>query len=246
MATQFQTLITNARLTLLETSPRYWTDAELLGYAQNGVRDLWKGIIDLYKDHFVVDDVTNFSLAAMTPTVTVAGSANASLQRVIAIQPRIIGDQSVNPGLIFHPRDLTHPDFVQAEAERPRQPCYRSLYYCLVNAGAPTATPATIYVAPMVTSTVLLRVRFIPVLPTFALDDTNPIPGEADLAVQAWIIAWARARERPDRSPDPEYIAIYATEKKNLLTVNTPRSTQEPEVVESFFMDYAGYGRGEP
>ena len=242
MATELQTIIDDARNTLLEVTPRYWSDDELLGLGNQGIKDLWKGIIDLYKDHFTTIDQTNMSLAANSPTIT---GVPADLFRITTIQPRVVGPASVNPGLIFHPRDLTHNDYVQAEAERAGIPRHRSLYYAIVNAGAPTAAP-TIYCAPQVTSSVLLTVKYVPVLPDAALDDDNPVPGEADLALKAWIIAWARAKERQDRSPDPEFISIYATEKRNLLTVLTPRSTQEPEVVESFFMDVAGYGRGEP
>ena len=51
----------------------------------------------------------------------------------------------------------------------------------------------------------------------------------------AWTVAFARAKEREDRSPDPAWLAIYATEKQNILTRLTPRQTQEPEIVGDMF-----------
>jgi hypothetical protein len=59
----------------------------------------------------------------------------------------------------------------------------------------------------------------------------NPIPGESDRALWAYAIAFARAKEREDNAPDPEYISIYATEARNLLIALSPRSVQEPEYV---------------
>lgn len=246
-ATKFSDIVASARTTLLELTARYWSDTELFGYALNGAKDLWSAVVDLYKDHFATIDSTNMVLPSGTTGAPVAiTGVPVDLFRVLAIQPRVLGDNSSNPGLIFHPRDLTHPDFVQAEAERARQPRYLQLYYAVINAGAPVAAPA-IQVVPPVTDPVNLTVKYVPVLSrTLAIGDPHPIPGEADQALIAWTIAWARARERADRSPDPTFIAIYGTEKRKILGVLTPRSQQEPEVVESFFTDYAGYGRGEP
>jgi hypothetical protein len=48
-------------------------------------------------------------------------------------------------------------------------------------------------------------------------------------------MAWARAKEREDRSPDPEWLASYATEKSNLIVSATPRQEDEAKVVDAIF-----------
>ncbi len=229
MATLISAIITDARLTLLETTARFWSDAELLSIAVDGIKDLWKKIIDLEKDHFLTWDDTTMTLAASTATVT---GVPTDLFRVRVIRPRTLN--SSYPGLIFKPRETTHPDFVQAEVLSAVEPRNRVIYYAIVNAGAPVGAPA-IRVAPTISSDVPLHVRYIPVFGTMTAASTNPIPGESDKALKHYIIAFARAKERSDRAPDPEHISIYATEARNLLTALTPRSEQEPETVVGLF-----------
>ena len=113
-----------------------------------------------------------------------------------------------------HLRDLTH--------------------YALINAGAPVAAPA-IRIAPQLSSAVLLEVQYVPVLADVVSAGNNPIPGESDQGLIYYIAAFARCKSREDRSPDPEYISIYATEKRNTLVSLTPRSDQEPDVVQGFW-----------
>lgn len=231
MATLLQDIIDDARLVLLEDAPAaadsFWSDAELLSIINGGVRDLWKKIMDLYQDHFVTDDVTNVAAAASTAALT---GVPSDVFRIVALQPRTIGSSSSNRGLIFKPRSLTHPDFVQAEAAPAADPQNRVIYYAVVNAGAPVAAPS-ILIAPTLSSAVNLRLKYIPTIGTLTLASTNPIPGESDLALKHWVIAFARAKEREDRAPDPEHLSIYATEARNLLIALTPRSVQEPEYV---------------
>jgi hypothetical protein len=90
----------------------------------------------------------------------------------------------------------------------------------------------------MVNTAISLRFVYVPILAAVAAAGSNPIPGESDNALIAWCIAYARAKEREDRSPDPNWLAVYSTEKTNLLVRLTPRQTQEPEVVEDFFEGY--------
>jgi hypothetical protein len=246
MATTVQTIITKARIQLLELSARFWTDQELLDHYNDGVKDLWKGIIDLYKDHFIVQDVTNMQLPASTSggsAVAVTG-VPAALFRILIIRPRVLGSGSANQGLVFEYRDRRHPQFVQAEAAVPISPRQAVVFYALLNAGAPVGAP-TILCAPPVNAPVLLQVDYIPVVPSTTLanigTDTNPVPGESDKALVEYVIAFARVKDREDRGPDPEHVAIYATEKRNLLTALTPRSDQDPENVESFFQDDVYY-----
>jgi hypothetical protein len=254
MATLISDLITRARLDLLDpasVTPNFWSSAELLQHATDGCFDLWKAIIDLYKDHIVTMDESNVTLPADTSLLS---GIPVDVFRVVNLQPRIVGPSSTNPGLVFKPAELTSPQFVQAKAMRAVAPRYAVLYYAIINAGAPVGAPS-ITVAPQVTSAVNLALWYNPVLAartttggvTPPATDYNPIPGESDKAVEAYMVAFARAREREDRSPDPEWLSIYATEKRNLLTVLTPRSIQEPEVVDSFMQwpeGVAGSGVG--
>lgn len=238
MATPISTLTQNARITLLELTPRFWTDAELLTLANDAIKDLWKGVIDLYQDHIVTIDETHVSLAANTATLT---GVPADVFRVVMLQPRVLGQNSAAPGLIFKPRTLTHPDFVQAQAMRPISPRDNIIYYATINAGAPVGAPS-IRVAPQITSAIDLALWYNPTIANKASGDDNPIPGESDKAIEEYIIAFARAKEREDRAPDPEHLSIYATEKRNLLIALTPRSVQEPETVVGMWEDYDSTG----
>lgn len=234
MATLMSTLVARARQTLLEPAQvtnGFWTDAELLAHGNSAVKDLWKGFIDLFQDHFVTFDITNMSIAANASSVT---GVPADLFRVKTLKPRTLGTSSSNKGLVFQCRTLTHPDFVQAEAMGPISPRDSVVFYAVVNAGAPVGAP-TIKLAPTLSSAVLLDVSYVPTLADVALGGTNPIPGESDTAITHWIIAMARAKEREDRGPDPEHLSIYATEKRNLLIVDVPRSEQDNDVVQGFW-----------
>ncbi len=54
----------------------------------------------------------------------------------------------------------------------------------------------------------------------------------------AWTVAFARAKERDDRSPDPNWLAVYATEKSHLLESLGLRQYQEPTYVEAIYNNY--------
>jgi len=237
MATLISTIVARARLDLLEITPRFWTNAELLQHATDGCKDLWKSIIDLYQDHIVTMDATNVTLAASSDALA---GVPTDVFRVVNLQPRIVGPSSTNPGLVFKQATLTSPQFVQARAMRAIAPRYGVVWYAIINAGAPVGAPS-IQVAPQVTAAVNLALWYNPVVPNrtdgadpAVLTAINPIPGEADKALEAYIVAFARSREKEDRAPDAEWLSIYATEKRNLLVALTPRSIQEPETVASF------------
>lgn len=233
MATLMSALLAQTRENLVESTAAYWTDAALLVHANNGIKDLWRRINDLYQEYFVTVDDTNVTLTANGASLT---GVPADVFRIVAIEPRIVGASSVNPGLIFQPRKYNHRDFQQARAQTVREPNNTVVFYDVMNAGAPVGAP-TILVAPRVTSAVNLRLTYNQTLPTKVAGDSNPIPGESDNALVAWMTAYARAKEREDRAPDPEWLAIYGTEKTNLVQQLTPRSIQEPEMVEGFFED---------
>lgn len=233
MATLMSVLVARARKTLLEpieVTNGTWTDAELLAIGNSAIKDLWKGIIDLHHDHFVTTDIASMSLAAEATSVT---GVPTDLFRVLMIQPRTLGGS--NTSLVFKPRpSVTHPDFVQASASRAIVGRNSVVYYVVQNAGAPVGAPA-IVTAPPLSAALLLTVKYVPVLADVALNGNNPIPGESDTAIVHYIIAFARAKERPDRSPDPEHLSIYATEKRNGLVAMTPRSEQDVDVVQGFW-----------
>jgi hypothetical protein len=223
MPTTVAAIVAWARQRLVEPTASFWTDQELTDIAALGIKDLWRGINDNYQDYFLTVDETNYSLAANTFTVT---GTPADVFRVSAIEPR-----TLTSNIIFEHKDFTHPDFVAARAASAVSPSDGVLYWDIVGQGAPVSAPV-IYVAPKLTQALLLRLVYVP---TLTISTNNPIPGESDNAVLAWIVAYARSKEREDRSPDPEWLAIYNTEKANLLVALTPRQTADVEVVEAMF-----------
>lgn len=234
MATLISSIIADARVDLKEAVASYWTDAELLSHFKKGVNDLWGSIIDLNQEHYLTVDVTNVSLAANTATLT---GVPADCFRVELIEPRDTSNTGTTPDVLFWPRD-----YKSAAARNARQLTAQDpiggldIYYSLSQAGSPVGAP-TIHVAPMVSSAVLLRFVYTPGPASSALTtaSNNPIPGESDNALKNWVVAHARIKEREDRSPDPNFLALYATDKQNLLVRLTPRQTQEPEIVEDLF-----------
>jgi hypothetical protein len=111
------------------------------------------------------------------------------------------------------------------------------ILYDIIAAGAPVGAP-TIKFAPRVSGTILLELGYVPTIGNQTSAQNNPIPGESDAALIAYATAWARSKEREDSTPDPGWIAIYATEKQELQTALTPRSTQDPEYVEGMFENW--------
>jgi len=234
MATLLSGIITNARYTLNEPTASFWSDAELLTYAVDAVRALWREILDLGEGHFQTKDETNVSLAASATTLT---GVPTDVFRVSLLEVRDLTSSASVFNLTFEPKHTNDPDFTAARGLGSVDPNGRIIYYALTGAGGPIAAP-TIEVAPKITSAVNLRLIYNPTLAAMTAASNNPIPGESDHAIQAFIIAHARAREREDRSPDPEWMAIFESDKLNLMQALTPRQTQEPETVEALFESY--------
>jgi hypothetical protein len=233
MATTFQTLIDEARLVLLEGTSSFWTDAELLSHATRGARDLWKAIKDTYQDYFLTHDITSVSMAAGATTLSGVPSDVAIVR---GIEPRDL-TATANTNLFFEPRDFYSPEFRQARAEAAVDPVSRIIFYDISGAGAPVAAPV-VTVAPKITATVLLRFSYIPVIGALTTSSNNPCGGETDQAIISWTIGYARAKEREDRKPDPEWMAIYATEKANLISSITPRQFDQEQYAEALFEPY--------
>lgn len=219
------------RPALIELTARFWSDAELIDIMQDGVRDMWGAILDIYGDHYLTVDETHVTLPA---NATQLSGVPADCFRVQVIEPRDISIDGTSRSLVFIPRKFKDPAFTGARTLSAQDPSNGGvIYYQMTGQGAPAGAPA-ILTAPKMNSTVLLRLAYNPTL-DLATNIYNPIPGESDTALKAWTIAFARAKERDDRMPDPGWLATYASERAHLLTRLTPRQDQEPDVVEDFF-----------
>lgn len=230
MATTLDAIVARARVHLIEPSASFWSDAELVQHAILGVSDLWRSIIDNYQDYFLTIDETNVTQDAGATSLS---GVPTDVFRVKGIEPRVMNDRA----MLYYPLDFSHPDFQRARAETATEPTNRTVYYDLIGTAAPVGAP-TIRVAPMLTAQLELRLIYIPTLPTLTGASDNPIPGETDNAVMAWVIAYARAKEREDRAPDSEWLSVYATEKQHILQVITPRQDDENDFVEALFESY--------
>lgn len=239
MATLLGTIRTRVRRQLNETTASYWSEAELLDHLVAGMMDMWGAVVDLHQEHYITVDATNVSLAADTATIT---GVPTDTFRVLLIEPRDTSSSASGRNVLFVPRDYNSPEMIAARSLDDQDPTGSvTVYYAITGKGAPFSAP-TIYVAPQLTSALNLRFVYIP---TFAASeyndpdtDNNPIPGESDNALFAYCMAFALAKEREDKLPDPGWIAVYATEKQNILTRLTPRQEQEPEYVSGFLEGY--------
>lgn len=236
MPTLISDIETQVRLNpLLETSASFWTSAELVQVIIRGIKDLWRDIVDLKGEHYLTIDTTNVSLPASVDALV---GVPMDVHKVYLIEPRDTSSTSANSGLIFQPRDYNHKDFQMARSRADIDPSNDVIYYAITGQGAPTGSGPLIYVAPQVTSAVNLSFAYVPTLPTLASTSTVPIPGEADNALIAWTGAFARAKEREDRSPDPNWLSVYATEKAHLLQSLGLRQYHENQYVDAIFEQY--------
>lgn len=209
----------------------FWSSDELIDICNKGIKDLWGGIVDLNQEHFLTVDVTNVSLAADGTQLT---GVPTDVFRVYIIEPR---DTTVSPGLytLFEPRDYNAWEFINARAKTSQDTSGGlTVYYCMTSAGAPVAAPVVL-TAPKISTAMNLRFVYIPSPAAVTSSGNNPIPGESDQALIAYTVAFARAKEREARDPDPAWIATYSTEKKNVMARLSPRQNQEIEVVEDLF-----------
>jgi hypothetical protein len=237
MATTLQSLITDGRAHLIapitgDNADEFWTDAELLGILNRGIKELWRAINDNFQNYFLTVDKTNVSIASGTDLLSGVPS-DVSIVRFIG--PRSPADY---PYMRFEYRNLDHKDYLAAKAQGTVDASQaRLIYFYISQAGAPVAAPE-IHIAPTLSANINLELCYVPVLTTLAATDYNPIPGESDQALIDWLVAWARAKEREDRTPDPGWIQMYATEKANILVSLTPRQTQDDDVAEALFEEW--------
>ena len=232
MATLISTIITNTRTARLrETSASFWSDAELLVHALSGISEAWRRVVDLHQEHYLTIDETNVTLAAAAASLS---GIPSTCFRIVSIEARDLTTSSANFGLEFFPRDWNHPDMTNARRQANIDPTGRPIFYTVVGQGPPVGT-MTVRVAPKTTSAVNLTLAYIPTHGADGSDDNNPIPGESDLAIEAWISAHALAKERKLSTPDAEFMGLFESQMQKILTALTPRQEQELETVEGMF-----------
>ena len=215
----------------------FWNDEELLSIATRGTTDLWAALVDLHEEHYLTVDATNVTLAADSSTLS---GVPSDCFRVYLIEPRDTTSSGTARDVIFVPKDYNHIEFINARALDAVDPTTSGvIFYAVTGQGAPNGAP-TIRVAPQISSALDLAFSYIPTLGvgSYELQTASPIPGEADNALIAWIVAYAIGKERQDKLPDPGWLSIYATEKQSLCMRNAPRQEQEPVVVDGMFDNY--------
>src|SRR3970040_2030004 len=132
MAKTIQTLIDEGRAgNLLEGTASFWTDAELLVHAVDGIKDLWGHIKDTYQDYFftVVENVT------MGIDATTLSNVPADIAEVRRLE---VADLANRPGIVFTPKAYNHDDFAGARAKSAQDPSYGlGVFYALTCARGP-------------------------------------------------------------------------------------------------------------
>ncbi len=236
MSTLVSAIETQVRLRLVETTASFWSSAELVEIISAGIKDLWRDIVDLKGEHYLTVDRTNVYFGADATTLS---GVPADVHKVYLIEPRDLLTTGSNAGLTFKPLDYNHDTFQMARSQTAIDPTNALLYYAITSQGAPVAAPI-IYVSPKVTSSVNLAFYYVPTLTPIISTGVVPIPGEADNALVAWTVAFARAKEREDRAPDPAWLSIYSTEKSHLLQSLGLRQYQEPTYVDALYERYWG------
>ncbi len=246
MPTPLSTIVANARVHLRAptvqtgsvSADTFWTDSELLAHTIRGCRDLWRSLVDLHQDHFL-EIVT-------TPTIAASGDriigVPKNVMRPILIQPADTSDTGNNRTLKFTPAKYNSTEFRRALAMSPLDPTQDGeVFYVITKAGSPVAAPE-ILIAPLLSQAMAVRIAYIPTLQPLSADSINPIPGESDLALEAFTTAYALAKQDPDNKPDTTWMAVYGTEKQSILIVSEPRQDQQPRVVRGVFDDSFGAG----
>lgn len=231
MATLLSAIETQVRVNLNAPAATdlFWTSAEIIFWINQGAKDLWKAIKDLYQKHHFTIDQTNVSIVAATNNMS---GVPADVHDVAFIRARVPANY---PTLRFVKSDYGSLEFEGALAMSALDAAQAGIIlYDIITAGGPVAAPV-IKFAPQVSGTILLELGYVPTIGNQTSAQNNPIPGESDAALIAYATAWSRAKERPDKMPDPGWITIYGTEKDNLCVALTPRSTQDPDYVEGMF-----------
>ncbi len=230
-ATSIASILAQVRAQLVEPTARFWTDAELIAIMNLGAQDLWGAILDLHQDHYFRINEANVILHS---GYTELSGVPADCFRVRLIEARDTTPSGTGRNVEFIPRKYNHPDFISSRAAGTTGSTSPIICFQIVGEGAPAGAPR-IVIAPAISFELPLRLVYNPTIEVLA-DGTgiNPVPGSSDNALKAWTLAYARAKETSEHTPDTGWLTIYATEKQLILTRLTPREEQEPEVVDSF------------
>lgn len=231
MATPLSTILASVRINLQEETAKLWTDAEIVAHLNSGIKDLWRALNTQYQNFFFTTS-TAVTYAASAETLANVPSDVSTILGLELVTP------STYPSIVFEYKDYSSVEFQSARAATALDPTTAGrIFFCATGAGAPTAAP-TVYIAPKLTAALTLRLTYIPTVGTLTSASNNPVPGESDKALEAWATAHARSKIRPDQAPDPEWLAIYATEKTNILVAVAPRQEVTDQVAESVFGEY--------
>ena len=229
MATLVTDILTQVRAQLREPVARFWADTELTDIFWHGARDLWGAVLDVHGEHYLEVDEDNVSLVASATELT--GVPNRCF-RIQTIEPRDTTSSSTTPWLLFKPSKYNSPEFAYARSLGANElGSVGTILYAVSGEGSPIAAPV-IRVAPSLSTSLNLRLAYNP---TLEVGLYNPVPGESDHALKAWVLAYAKAKETETGMPDAAWLSVYATEKQSILTRIVPRQEQEPEYVAGMF-----------
>lgn len=230
MATLMSAVIVMARDRLNEPVPRFWSNAELLRYANRGIRDMHRQLGANHQDYFHAIDVTVVHPASGTQLTGVPTNVTV----INGLEPADM--TSAGRNLVYVRRDYNGDDFQSARAQSATDPGNGGIVlYAPTQAGGPVAAPV-IYVAPLLSAAVTLRLTYRPTVGAeLVATDPNPIPGESDNALVTWIVAYAKSRQVANQRPDAEELLMYQEEVSKILASITPRDVSAPEVTEAMF-----------
>jgi hypothetical protein len=234
MSTQISYAVLLARRHLIEPTPNFWSDDELTQLAVAGIKDLWRDIADLKQEHFLTKDTANVYYPANS---SILAGVPTDVHKIYMIEPRDLSENGSSHGLLFKPLPYNDNLFQLARSRSAIDPQSDTIFYALSGQGSPVNAPI-VDCAPKVSATVPLNFVYVPTLGPMTETSIIPIPGEADNAVIAWTVAYARAKEREDRSADPMWLGIYATEKAHILQSLGLRQYQEPSYAKAMFEEY--------
>lgn len=236
MSSTITELIPTVRNHLSEVTARFWTDDELSTLFILGIKDLWRDIVDLKGEHYLKYNTTDVSYQA---SATVLSGVPVDVHKIYLIEARDLSVNGSNHGLVFRPLEFNDSTFQSNRGKDAIDPTDSVIYYSITSQGSPVNAPI-IRCAPKVSTTVLLSFGYIPTIDALiSAGDPIPIPGDADNALIAWCMAFARAKESENRAPDINWLTIYSTEKSHLLQSLGLRQFQEPEYVSAVFEEYS-------
>lgn len=220
-----------ARKRLVEDTPVFWSSEELTDIIILGIKDLWRDIVDVKAEHFLTINETDVYVGVNNPVLQ---GVPADVHKVYLIEPIPESNDFSRSQIKFTPKEYNHPSFQGARTKESTSEPFGEILYAVMGAGAPVGAPE-IRIAPKLNARVNLSFAYVPTLEAMVNGSYVPIPGEADNALIAWTVAYARAKERSDRSPDPSWIGVYVAEKKTLIHTLDQRQFQEPLITDGTF-----------